>query len=120
MNVPRTVEAFTELAEKGEWTGGLAFPPPFTGSTNKIPTGAVAPPMHTPEPENMFAFDIEKLPADVYRVVTKHLWATGILVVFGFLMGILAALICCFPNPKIVLLQPPTTDAPTGPKIKEE
>ena len=65
--------------------------------------------------------NFEKLPADMYRVVTKHVWATGVLVVFGLLLGVLAALICCFPNPKIVMLQPPQpTAAPSGPKIKEE
>ena len=120
MNVPRTVEAFTELVGKGEWAGGASFPP-APGGGPRVPTGALAPPPHkTHSTDGLLAIDLQKLPADMYRVLSEHLYATGIIVIFGFLMGVLSALICCFPNPKIVMLQSPSADSPSGPKIKEE
>lgn len=117
MKTTRTVAAFTEFAEKQSWNDGLAFPPALGGS--KPDTAAEAKKAGNPFPP--LAVDPEQIAKDVLKVLTEHIYASGILILIGFLVGLLAALLLCFPNPRVVYLQEHApSPAATGPKVKEE
>lgn len=119
MTASRTVEAFTEFVEKESWENGVALPPSISkskedeDSNNRADTAMP----HIPD---IPAMDPEKLLKDVLYVATNHHWATGVLVVIGSLVGLLLALLVCFPSPRIVMLQPQDAPVPTGPKLKAE
>jgi protein disulfide-isomerase-like protein len=121
VNVPRTVEAYTELVGKEEFGSGVDYPPKIQATTAPKPaaTAATAAP-HIPE-ASFLDINPEKLLSDVVQVLTTRYYASGVLILIGFLLGLLASLICCFPSPRVVNLSV-TADEPvrTGPKIKEE
>jgi hypothetical protein len=113
----RTLEAFTEFVQKGSWESGVPYPPVMVKTASNEPTKTSTTPQGFEFPE----IDPEKLLNDVIRVATKHFLASIVIATIGFLLGLLAALIVCFPSPRIVNLQAPEpTPTPSGPKIKEE
>lgn len=134
MNVPRTVNDFTNYAaDKEAWKSPTPIPtatgPKVTGGKRVNQEAAAT---GTATDFSSFvdqavtyvtAIDVQKTWADALKLPFSNPYAAGTLVVIGFLMGLLAALLVCFPTPRIVNLQlaeDVKKPAPAAPKAKAD
>lgn len=125
VSVPRTVEAFTDYVNNKEaWKTPTALP---TQKAAGVKIGKPQAQRAAAEPEVApllpFDLDVQKILDSALELPFTNPYASGTLLLIGFLMGLLTSLIVCFPTPRVVNLQHPDDikkPAPTGPKIKEE
>ena len=108
-NVPRTVEAYTELVTKENHDGGSDYPPKITAPKAEPQEYVAAAAPLVPE-KSIFDVDPAQVLNDLPKLFTDHTAVTVMLVFIGFLIGLLAALICCFPSPNVILLKPKADD----------
>lgn len=123
IDTERTVEAFSAFAaDESAWKDESVFPPKIEAAKPNRPVRAAEPEPEHAEPT--LDFNPEKILADLQTVVFKHPYAAGTIGLIGFLVGLLMALLLCFPSPRVINMQldeDVKAAAPaTGPKIKEE
>lgn len=134
MNVPRTVNDFTNFAaDKEAWKTGTPLPaagPKVTGGKRVQQQEQEAATTSTDFSSfveqaiaSAQAVDVNKVWNDALKLPFSNPYAAGTLVVIGFLMGLLAALLVCFPTPRIVNLQlaeDAKKPAAAAPKVKAD
>lgn len=108
-NVPRTVEAYTELVMKEAHDGGSDYPPKIAPSKAEPEEQVAAAAPLIPQ-KSIFDVDPVQVLNDLPKLFTDHTPVAVMLVFIGFLVGLLAALICCFPSPHVILLKPKADD----------